>query len=95
MKQLNAQLELPALQETMVEFARQSEMLEMKQEMIDDAVDNVVDSEGIEDESDEVINQVLDELGVAMASQLADAPRAGPQTVKQSTIVSLSDEAQP
>lgn len=46
-----------------MEFERENDIMDQRQEMMDDAIDDVT---GIEDEEDseEVVNQVLDEIGV-------------------------------
>jgi len=60
---MNRQMNLPALQRIAMEFERENDIMDQRQEMMDDAVDDVT---GIEDEEDseEVVNQVLDEIGV-------------------------------
>lgn len=74
MQRLNAQLQLPALQKIMVEFAKQSEGMEMKQEMIGDAIEDAMDNEEDATETDAVVNQVLDEIGINMNEGLVDVP---------------------
>ncbi len=107
MQKLNAQMQLPALTKIMAEFAKQTEVLEMKQgecwwslsfsfisrplldsmssfilirslsplsldphplftEMIGDAIDDVMDNEEDVAESEQVVNQVLDEIGISL-----------------------------
>lgn len=46
-----------------MEFERENEIMDQRQEMMDDAVD---DAMGVEDEAegDEVVEQVLEEIGV-------------------------------
>lgn len=60
---MNRQMNLPALQRIAMEFERENDIMDQRQEMMDDAIDDVT---GIEDEEDseEVVNQVLDEIGV-------------------------------
>jgi len=74
MTALNRQLNLPALQKVMIEFAKQSELMEMKQEVMNDAVEDVMDNEEDEEESEQIVNQVLDEIGVSINEQMVDTP---------------------
>jgi charged multivesicular body protein 2A len=50
--------------------------MDMKEEMMNDTLDDVMDAENEEQESDEIINQVLDDIGINLTSQLADTPAA-------------------
>jgi len=89
MRSLNAQLKLPALQKIMMDFARETEALEMKQEMIGDAVDDVMDTEEDIAESEEVVNQILDEIGITMNEGMVSVPSrptAQTTTVKSSPV---------
>jgi division protein CdvB (Snf7/Vps24/ESCRT-III family) len=60
---MNRSMNLPALQRIAMEFERENDIMDQRQEMMDDAIDDVT---GLEDEAEgeEVVNQVLDEIGV-------------------------------
>ena len=60
---MNRQMNLPALQRIAMEFERENDIMDQRQEMMDDAIDDVTGLED-EEESDEVVNKVLDEIGV-------------------------------
>lgn len=62
---MNRSMNLPALQRIAMDFERENDIMEQRQEMMDDAIDDVT---GLDDEieSDEIVNQVLDEIGVEM-----------------------------
>jgi len=62
----------------MNEFERESATMDMKEEMMSDAVDDVMDDEAEdeEEEGDKILKEVLDEIGVSLSQQLADAPSA-------------------
>lgn len=47
----------------------------MKEEMINEHIDDAMEDEGDEDESDAVVSQVLDELGLQMNDQLSGLPQ--------------------
>jgi len=74
MIKLNKQVKLPELQAVMREFAKQSEQMDMKQEMMSDSIDDVMDDGEDEKERDEIVNQVLDEIGVTLGEGLVDVP---------------------
>ena len=60
---MNRQMNLPALQRIAMEFERENDVMDQRQEMMDDAIDDVTGLED-EEEGEEVVNQVLDEIGV-------------------------------
>ncbi|KAI9012622.1 charged multivesicular body protein 2a [Phycomyces nitens] len=74
MSSMNRQMNLPKIQHIMMEFERESELMDMKDEMMGDAIDDVVDEEEDEAESDEIVNRVLDEIGISMNQELAETP---------------------
>merc|ERR1712042_307046 len=74
MQKMNNQLKLPQIQKIMMEFEKQSEIMDMKGEMMEDAIDDVMGDEDDEEESDAIVNQVLDELGLQLNDKIGDAP---------------------
>lgn len=93
---MNSSMNLPAMQKVMMEFERQSEMMDMKEEMMEDTMDGML-GEDEEGESDEILSQVLDEIGIGLSSQLVDAPagKTGVETKapQQRTAVKEADSA--
>lgn len=73
---MNRQMNLPALQRIAMEFERENDIMDQRQEMMDDAID---ESTGIEDEEEgeEVVNQILDEIGVDLNQQVSWRIAAG------------------
>jgi charged multivesicular body protein 2A len=69
---MNRQMNLPALQRIAMEFEKENDMMDQRQEMMDDAVD---DAMGVEDEeeSEDVVNQVMDELGIDLGQAVSAA----------------------
>ncbi|KAL9932221.1 hypothetical protein V8E36_008993 [Tilletia maclaganii] len=78
MGMMNRSMNLPAIQRIMREFERETATMDMKEEMMGDAVDEAMDDEadgiGEEEEGDAILGQVLDEIGVSLGQQLTDAP---------------------
>ncbi|XP_074589989.1 vacuolar protein sorting-associated protein 2 homolog 3 isoform X2 [Curcuma longa] len=72
---MNKQME-PAKQiKIMQEFQKQSAQMDMTSEMMSDSIDEVLDNDEAEDEIEDLTSQVLDEIGVDVASQLSSAPK--------------------
>jgi len=76
MTTMNKQLKLPQIQKIMQEFEKQSEMMDMKEEMMNDAIDDAMGDEDDEEESERIVGQVLDELGIQMSEELTKLPSA-------------------
>src|SRR5699024_8807307 len=66
LQSMNRQMNLPQIQRIMHEFEKQSDIMDMKEEMMSEAIDDVIGDEQDEEESDQVVAQVLDELGVQL-----------------------------
>ncbi|KAJ8314961.1 hypothetical protein KUTeg_007111 [Tegillarca granosa] len=77
MQTMNRQLKLPQIQKIMMEFEKQSEIMEMKEEMMNDAIDDAMGDEDDEEESDAIVSQVLDELGLQLTDELSGLPSTG------------------
>ncbi len=60
---MNRQMNLPALQRIAMEFEKENDVMDQRQEMMDDAIDDVTGVED-EEEGEEVVREVLDEIGV-------------------------------
>merc|ERR1711939_435583 len=70
---MNRQMNLPALQRIAMEFEKENDIMDQRQEMMDDAIDDVTGLED-EEEGEEVVNQVLDEIGVDLNQALGETP---------------------
>jgi charged multivesicular body protein 2A len=92
MRMMNKQMKLPVLQKIMQEFARQSEQMEMGQEMMGDAIDDAMEDEEDVAESENVVNQVLDEIGIQMSEQLVNVP--GKQRVAEPVQTEKAESAE-
>jgi len=69
---MNRQMNLPALQRIAMEFERENDIMDQRQEMMDDAIDDVTGLED-EEEGEEVVNQVLDEIGVDLNQAVSES----------------------
>ncbi|KAG2182196.1 hypothetical protein INT43_007123 [Umbelopsis isabellina] len=66
------------MQQTMMEFQRQSMHADMSAEMMDEAIDDAMAGSEDEEEAEEVMNQVLDEIGVSVGGRMATVPMNNP-----------------
>lgn len=76
LQNMNRQMNLPQIQRIMSEFEKQSDIMDMKEEMMSEAIDDVIGDEEDEEESDVVVTQILDELGVQLNQKLGELPMA-------------------
>ena len=97
---MNKGLNLPAIQRIMNEFERESAAMDMKEELMSEAVDGVMEDEGEdeEEEGDKILQQVLEEIGIDMSQKLGEAPTdlhlaAAPITNKRQAVALGGDEA--
>lgn len=71
---MNRSMNLPALSKIAQDFERENDIMEQRQEMMEDAVDDALGDPAEEEESEEVVNQILDELGVEFNSKVRQSP---------------------
>lgn len=87
MQNMNRQLNMPQIQKILQEFEKQSEIMDMKEEMINEHIDDAMEDEGDEEETDAVVAQVLDELGLQLNDQLSGLPQVSREIFSPSTPV--------
>ncbi len=94
MQSMNAQMNIPAMQNVMREFERQNEMMGMKEEMMGDAIDEVMDDDGVEEEETEMeIAKVMDEVGLDFKAKVGVTDSAMPATAQASKDEEADDQA--
>jgi len=74
MVRMNKQMNIPAMQKIMRDFAMESEKMDMTQEMIGDSIDDAMGDEEDEEEEEAIVSQVLAEIGLDMAGEIKAAP---------------------
>lgn len=84
---MNKQMNLPQIQRVIQEFQKQTDMVDMKEEMINDVMDDVFEEDTDEQESEQVVNQVLDELGIEMNQTLDTLPTSAKASTSAKTTV--------
>ncbi|CAO0792680.1 unnamed protein product [Mucor circinelloides] len=81
MGSMNRQMNLPQIQKIMMEFEKESELMDMKDEMMGDAIDDAMEEEDDEEESEEIVNKVLDDIGISFNQELDQVPTGFNQPV--------------
>merc|ERR1719164_243963 len=76
MSQVNAAVNPAQIASQMKEFQKQSEIMKMSEEMMDESLIDMFDGEEDEAEADGVVDKVLAEIGLDLDGKLADAPTA-------------------
>jgi charged multivesicular body protein 2A len=75
---MNRSMNLPQLSRIAQEFAKENDMMDQKQEFMDDAIDDAMamdeDELGEDEQVDEILSRVLDEIGIDMNTNLKDTP---------------------
>merc|ERR1712179_706110 len=84
MKKMNKTMDMPQLQKIMMEFERQSDTMDLKEEMMEDTMDDAFGEEEDEEESEAIVNQVLDEIGISLGGELTSAPSAQVEVADES-----------
>merc|ERR1719348_2493717 len=89
MMMMNKQMKLPEIQ-------KQSEIMDMKEEMMNDVMDDAMGDEDDEEETDAIVTQVLDELGLQLGDQLSgvNAPSGSIATPAQGGKVPVAAGAE-
>lgn len=64
MAKMNQSMNLPAMQQVLMQFEMEHGKMEMTQEMMDDAMGDVLAADDEEAQTDEILSQVMDELGL-------------------------------
>ncbi|KAK6462929.1 class E vacuolar-protein sorting and endocytosis factor [Scheffersomyces coipomensis] len=77
---MNRSMNLPQLSRIAQEFAKENDLMDQKQEFMDEAIDDAMaddeDELGEDEQIDEILGKVLDEIGVDLNTSLKDTPNA-------------------
>ncbi|PXF40172.1 Charged multivesicular body protein 2b [Gracilariopsis chorda] len=74
------------------QYDMHSEKQKLNQEMADEILDSVLGGDEIGAESDDVLNSVLDEIGLEVSSKMGGTPVIRPQPVAQPTTMQPADD---
>lgn len=79
---MNQRMNIPAMQKVMAEFAKQSDLMDQKEEFIGDTIDDIMEGEDEEEEEEQLVNSVLDEIGLDLSGQIPVHQKAIKQPVQ-------------
>ncbi|XP_017467715.1 PREDICTED: charged multivesicular body protein 2b [Rhagoletis zephyria] len=76
------------------DFQKANMHMEMTDEMINDTLDDMLTESGDEEESDAIVNKVLDEIGIEISGKMASIPATGSGDLEKSSRTEKDIEAQ-
>lgn len=88
MAAVGAAADLPGAQKAAQQFARESFAMDMAA----DVMDSALEADDLEDESEDVVNQVLDEIGVDLSAAMAPAGKSRLANTAQATAAAPATE---
>lgn len=71
---LNKQIDNKQLQQIMMTFERENEYMDIKQELMDDTIDGIMSNSMDDEQEEELISQIMDEIGIEITKTLDSAP---------------------
>ncbi|KAK2177752.1 hypothetical protein NP493_582g03050 [Ridgeia piscesae] len=92
MKEMSKALDPGKMQETMKEFGMENARMSMTEDMINDVMDDIMEGSGDEEESNAIVSQVLDEIGIDISGQMLKAPIAHGGLLAGEASATKSDE---
>mmetsp|Transcript_18440 Transcript_18440/g.44439 ORF Transcript_18440/g.44439 Transcript_18440/m.44439 type:complete len:213 (-) Transcript_18440:38-676(-) len=78
MRAMNKMVDMPKMQAILKEFEKQNEMMGEKQEMMDEAMDEMFEGDDEENAAEDIIGQVLAEIGIDFSEKMGVASAATP-----------------
>ncbi|MGH0126825.1 UNVERIFIED_CONTAM: hypothetical protein FKN15_035166 [Acipenser sinensis] len=94
MQTVNKKMDPQKTLQTMQNFQKENMKMEMTEEMLNDTLDEIFNESGDEEESQDIVNQVLDEIGIEISGKMVNAPSASKNLPSASTskAATISDE---
>lgn len=77
MQAVNKKMDPQKTLQTMQDFQKENMKMGMTEEMINDTLDEIFDESGDEEECEDIVTQVLDEIGIEISGKMVRAPAAG------------------
>lgn len=69
---MNQAMNLPQLQKISMDFERQNDLMDQRQEFMDEAIDNVMEDDEMDEdeEAEQIFNEILDQVGIDLSTKL-------------------------
>ncbi|KAK7166177.1 hypothetical protein R3I93_006069 [Phoxinus phoxinus] len=77
MQAVNKKMDPQKTMQTLQNFQKETAKMDMTEEMMNDTLDEIFDGSDDEEESNDIVSQVLDEIGIEISGKMAHAPSAG------------------
>eukprot|EP01156_Anaeramoeba_ignava_P006002 Anaeramoba_ignava/a347491_126.p1 GENE.a347491_126~~a347491_126.p1 ORF type:complete len:208 (-),score=90.17 a347491_126:82-705(-) len=74
MAAMNRATNIPVMQKVLMEFEKQNEFMQTKEETMEDTLDDIFEESGEEDEVEEEVGKVFEELKINLVGQLENTP---------------------
>ncbi|XP_055061172.1 charged multivesicular body protein 2b [Misgurnus anguillicaudatus] len=94
MQAVNKKMDPQKTMQTLQNFQKETAKMDMTEEMMNDTLDEIFEGSDDEEESQDIVNQVLDEIGIEISGKMARAPAANRRnpTTSTSKADEISDE---
>lgn len=94
MQAVNKKMDPQKTLKTMQDFQKENMKMGMTEDMINDTLDDIFEDSGDEEESQDIVNQVLDEIGIEISGKMVKAPAAGKNVpgAASSSKATISDD---
>ncbi|XP_067297507.1 charged multivesicular body protein 2b [Pseudorasbora parva] len=94
MQAVNKKMDPKKTMQTLQNFQKETAKMDMTEEMMNDTLDEIFDDSDDEEESQDIVSQVLDEIGIEISGKMAHAPSAGRKQPSATTSKAdgISDE---
>merc|ERR1712183_613523 len=76
MAKMNKAVDVKSITKMLHQFEKENAKSEMMQEVMGDAIDDALDDEGNIDEEEQIVQQVLDEIGISFDGEIPNVPGA-------------------
>lgn len=95
MQAVNKKMDPHKTLKTMLDFQKENLKMGMTEDMINNTLDEIFEESGDEEESQDIVTQVLDQIGIEISGKMSRAPAAGKSPLHSSKTKNnppISDE---
>lgn len=92
MKNANGMVNPEQQMKMLQQFDMESERYKLNQEMTDEVLESVLGGSEVDEETDDVLNSVLDEIGLEVTGQMGEAPKVQPNALPEQRRLQEADD---
>lgn len=96
---MNQSMNLPQLQKISMEFEKQNDLMDQRQEFMDEAIDNAMEEDELneDEEAEQIFNEILDQVGIDLSTKLNtnNVPNNNLVTSNQNLTTDLINNKEP